>query len=133
MSNFNDLSADQQQAWRLNHFARITQQHLANRAAADQEAVLRDAQDIENRAVMAKILEENRQKAVVEAFQMRELQNRNLEADLKRQFMTASPDATEQTWLMCKADVLKNYFIERMRAEQNREQIEREIYAGYKM
>jgi hypothetical protein len=136
MSNENilgGLSDEQMMAWRMNHFARITQQHLANRAAADEEAVLRDAQDIENRAVMAKILEENRQKAVMDAYKMRELQNKNLEEDLRRQFLSANPAATENSWLLAKAEVKQNYFLERMKAEKNREEIEQEIYAGYKM
>ncbi len=136
MSNANilgGLSADAQQAWRLNLYAIKTQEHLARRAKEDEEAVLREEQDIKNRQIMAKILEENARKAAVDAYNMRELQNRNLVEDLRRQFLAASPDATEQTWLICKADVLKNYFISRMNAEQNREQIEREIYAGYKM
>jgi hypothetical protein len=41
-------------------------------------------------------------KAEVEAFQMRELQNRNLEADLKRMFLAANPAATENSWLLAK-------------------------------
>jgi hypothetical protein len=136
MSNVNNLgglSADAQQAWRLSIFARKTQEHLAGRAAADEEAARREQQDIENRAVMAKILAENERKAAVDAYNLRELQNRNLVEDLRRQFLAASPDATEQTWLICKADVLKDYFIARFNAEKNREQIEQEIYAGYRM
>lgn len=70
---------------------------------------------------------------VEEARQMRELQNRNLEADLKRQFMTANPAATEQSWLLEKAEVKQNYFLERMKAEKSRDEIEAEKYAGYRM
>jgi hypothetical protein len=64
---------------------------------------------------------------------MRELQNRNLEEDLKRQFMTANPAATENSWLMAKAEVKQNYFIERMNAEKSRDEMEAEKYAGYRM
>jgi hypothetical protein len=131
MSNFNNLSADQQQAWRLQLYAIETQKHLARRAAADEEAVQREQQDIQNRAVMAKILEENRQKAVMDAYNMRELQNRNLEEDLRRQFLAVNPAATENSWLLAKAEVKQNYFLERMNAEKNRDEIEKEKYAGW--
>jgi uncharacterized protein (DUF1778 family) len=118
-------------AWRLNHYARVTQQHLAGRAEEEAAQVLKDAADVEGRKIMDGILAENARKAELEVYQMRELSNRNLESDLKRQFLTASPDATEATWLMCKADVLKDYFIARMRAEQNRDDIEQEKYVGW--
>jgi hypothetical protein len=136
MSNANilgGLSADAQMAWRLNHYARITQQHFAGRAEEAAAQVLKDAQDIENRKIMEGILRENEQKAKVDAYNMRELQNRNLEADLKRQFMTANPAATENSWLSVKEQIKQDYFIERFKAEKNREEIEQEIYAGYKM
>ncbi len=136
MSNANILggsSADAQQAWRLNLYAIKTQEHLARRAEADAAQVLRDAQDIENRAIMAKILEENRQKAVMDAYKMRELQNKNLEEDLRRQFLAANPAATENSWLLAKAEIKQDYFIERFKAEKNREAIEQEIYAQFRM
>jgi len=136
MSNANilgGLSADAQQAWRLNLYAIETQKHLARRAAADEEAVQREEQDIKNRAVMAKILEENRQKAVMDAYKMRELQNKNLEEDLRRQFLAANPAATENSWLLAKAEIKQDYFVERFKAEKNREEIEQEIYAAYRM
>ncbi len=132
MSNVN-LSQEQQMAWRMNHFARITQQHLAGRAAADEAAALKDAQDVENRKIMDGILAENERKAAVDAYNMRELQNRNLEEDLKRQFMTANPAATEQSWLMAKSQIKQDYFIERMNAEKSRDEMEAEKYAGYRM
>jgi L-lysine 2,3-aminomutase len=135
MSNKNilgGLSADAQQAWRLSIYARKTQEHLARRAKEDEETVLREAKDIENRKIMEAILAENEYKTKIDAYNLRELQNRNLEEDLKRQFM-ANPAATEQTWLICKADVLKNYFIERMNAEKSRDEMEAEKYAGYRM
>ncbi len=132
-NNLSGLSADAQQAWRLSIFAEMTQKHLAGRAAADEAAALKDAQDVENRKIMEGILRENEQKAAVDAYNLRELQNRNLEEDLKRQFMTANPAATEQSWLMAKAEVKQNYFIERMNAEKNRDEIEAEKYAGYRM
>jgi hypothetical protein len=133
MSNVNNLSAEQQMAWRMNLYAIKTQQHLAGRAeeAAAQEA--KDAADIEGRKIMEGILRENEQKAKVDAYNMRELQNRNLEEELHRQFMTANPAATENSWLMAKAEIKQAYFIERFNAEQNRDEIEREIYAGYRM
>jgi hypothetical protein len=136
MSNVNNLgglSADAQMAWRLNHFARVTQQHLAGCAEEEAAQVLKDAQDIENRKIMEGILVENEQKAKVDAYNLRELQNRNLEEDLKRQFMTANPAATEQSWLLAKAEVKQNYFIERMNAEKSRDEMEAEKYAGYRM
>jgi hypothetical protein len=136
MSNangFGNLTADQQMAWRLDIFSRETNKHLARRAEADAAQVLRDAADIEGRKVMEKILRENEQKAKVEAYQMRELQNRNLEADLKRQFMDANPAATENSWLLAKAEIKQAYFVERFNAEKNRDDIEREIYAAWKM
>jgi hypothetical protein len=132
-NNLGGLSAEAQMAWRMNHFARITQQHLARRAAEEEETLLREAKDVENRKIMDGILAENERKAEVAAYQMRELQNRNLEADLRRQFLSANPAATEQSWLLAKAEVKQNYFIERMSAEKNREEIEREIYAPYRM
>jgi hypothetical protein len=128
MSNVNNLgglSADAQMAWRMNHFARITQQHLAARAAADEEAVQREQKDIENRAVMAEILAENERKAAVEAYQMRELENRNLEEDLKRKFM-ANPAATEQSWLLAKSQIKQDYFIRSMNAEATSEELMRQ-------
>ncbi len=64
----------------------------------------------------------------MKAQQMRGMQNRNLEADLKRQFMSASPEANQQSWLICKAHVLENYFLQRMNAEQSGEQIEAQKY-----
>jgi hypothetical protein len=124
MSDVN-LSQEQQMMWRMNHFARITQQHLAGRAAADEAAVLREQQDIENRKVMEGILRENEQKAKVDAYNMRELENRNLEEDLKRKFM-ANPAATENSWLMAKAEVKQNYFIERMKSEATSEELMRQ-------
>jgi CRISPR/Cas system CMR subunit Cmr4 (Cas7 group RAMP superfamily) len=124
-ANLSGLSDEAMMAWRMNHFARITQQHLANRAAAAEEAVQREQQDIENRAVMAKILEENRQKAVMDAYKMRELENKNLEEDLKRKFM-ANPAATENAWLMAKAEVKQNYFIQQMNAEATSEELMRQ-------
>jgi hypothetical protein len=132
MSNVNNLSAEQQMAWRMSLFAGKTQEHLARRAAADEEAARREAQDVENLKVMEGILAENEQKAAVEAGQMRELQNRNLEEDLKRQFM-ANPAATENAWLMAKAEIKQAYFIERFNAEKSRDEIEAEKYAGYRM
>jgi plasmid stability protein len=133
MNNNGNLTETQAMAWRLDIFSRMTNQHHARRAEAEAEQVLRDAADIEGRRIMQEILAENARKAELAAYQMRELQNRNLEADLKRKFLSASPDATEQTWLICKADILKAYFIERFNAEQSREQIEQEIYAAWKM
>jgi hypothetical protein len=132
-NNLSGLSADAQQAWRLSIFAEMTQKHLAGRAAADEAAVLKEAQDVENRKIMEGILAENERKAEVEAYQMRELQNKNLEEDLRRQFLAANPAATENSWLLAKAEVKQNYFIERMNAEKNRDEIEAEKYAGYRM
>ncbi len=134
MSNVNNLgglSAEAQMAWRMNLYAIKTQQHLAGRAEEEAAPVLKDAQDIENRKIMEGILAENERKAAVDAYNMRELQNRNLEEDLKRQFMTANPAATEQSWLMAKAEVKQNYFLERMNAEKNRDEMEAEKYAGW--
>jgi hypothetical protein len=136
MSNANNLSgltADQQMAWRLDIFSRETNKHLARRAEADAAQVLKDAQDIENRKIMEGILAENERKAAVDAYNLRELQNRNLEEDLKRQFMTANPAATEQSWLMAKSQIKQDYFIERMKAEKSRDEMEAEKYAGYRM
>jgi hypothetical protein len=133
MSNVNNLSAEQQMAWRMNLYAIKTQQHLAGRAeeAAAQEA--KDAADIEGRKIMEGILAENERKAAVDAYNMRELQNRNLEEELRRQFLAANPAATENSWLLAKAEIKQAYFIERFNAEQNRDEIEREIYAAWKM
>jgi hypothetical protein len=136
MSNANNLgglSAEAQMAWRMNHFARITQQHLARRAAEEEETLLREAKDVENRKIMDGILAENERKAAVDAYNLRELQNKNLEADLRRQFLAANPAATEQSWLLAKAQIKQDYFMERFNAEKNREEIEQEIYAGYRM
>jgi hypothetical protein len=136
MSNVNNLgglSADAQMAWRLNHFARVTQQHLAGRAEEEAAQVLKDAQDVENRKIMDGILAENERKAEVEAYQMRELQNKNLEEDLRRQFLAANPAATENSWRLAKAQIKQDYFIERHNAEKNRDEMEAEKYAGYRM
>jgi hypothetical protein len=136
MSNangFGGLTADQQMAWRMDIFSRMTNQHLAARSAQQEAADLKDGQDIENRKIMEGILAENERKAEVEAYQMRELQNKNLEEDLRRQFLAANPAATENSWLLAKAEVKQNYFIERMNAEKNRDEIEAEKYAGYRM
>jgi hypothetical protein len=132
-NSFGGLSAEQQMAWRLDIFSRETNKHLARRAEEEAAQVLKDAQDIENLKIMDGILAENARKAEVEAYQMRELQNRNLEQGLKRQFMDANPAATENSWLLAKAEIKQAYFVERFNAEKNREQIEQEIYAGYKM
>jgi hypothetical protein len=133
MSDVNNLSPEAMMAWRMNIFARNTQEHLARRAAEEEAAVLKDAQDIENRKIMAGILAENERKAAVEAFQMREVQNRNLEEELKRQFMMANPAATEYSWLSVKEQIKQDYFIERFNAEKTRDDIEKEIYAAWKM
>jgi hypothetical protein len=74
---------------------------------------------------MEGILRENEQKAKVDAYNMRELENRNLEEDLKRKFM-ANPAATENSWLMAKAEVKQNYFIERMKSEATSEELMRQ-------
>jgi hypothetical protein len=133
MNNNGNLSETAAMAWRLDIFSRETNKHLARRAEEEAAQVLKDAQDIENRKIMDGILAENARKAEVEAYQMRELQNRNLEEDLKRQFMDANPAATENSWLLAKAQIKQDYFVERFNAEKNREEIEREIYAGYRM
>ncbi len=131
--NLSGLSAEAQMAWRMNHYARITQQHFAGRAEAEAEQVLKDAQDIENRKIMEGILAENERKAAVDAYNLRELQNRNLEADLRRQFLAANPAATEQSWLLAKSQIKQDYFIERMNAEKSRDELEAEKYAQYRM
>jgi hypothetical protein len=136
MSNangFGGLTAEQQMAWRLDIFSRETNKHLARRAEEEAAQVLRDAQDIENRKIMDGILAENARKAEVDAYNLRELQNRNLEEDLKRQFMTANPAATETSWLMAKLQIKQDYFIERMKAEKSRDEMEAEKYAGFRM
>jgi hypothetical protein len=133
MNNNGNLSETAAMAWRLDVFSRVTNQHLARRAEEEAAQVLKDAQDVENLKIMDGILAENARKAEVEAYQMRELQNRNLEEDLKRQFMDANPAATENSWLLAKAQIKQDYFVERFNAEKNREEIEREIYAGYRM
>ncbi len=128
MSNVNNLgglSAEAQMVWRMNHFARITQQHLAGRAEAEAEQEAKDAADIEGRKIMEGILAENKRKAEIDAYNMRELENRNLEEDLKRKFM-ANPAATENAWLMAAAEVKQNYFIERMNAEATSEELMRQ-------
>jgi hypothetical protein len=112
-------------AWRLNLFAIKTQQHFAGRAAAEAAQVLKDEQDIENLKIMDGILAENERKAAVEAHQMRELENKNLEEDLKRKFM-ANPAATENAWLMAKSQIKQNYFIEQMNAEATSEELMRQ-------
>ncbi len=128
MSNVNNmggLSADAQMAWRLNLYAIKTQQHLARRAEAEAEQVLRDEADIEGRKIMEGILRENEQKAKIDAYNLRELENKNLEEDLKRKFM-ANPAATENAWLMAKAEVKQNYFIQQMNAEATSEELMRQ-------
>jgi hypothetical protein len=124
-NNVNNLSAEAQMAWRLNLFAIKTQQHFAGRAAAEAAQVLKDEQDIENLKIMDGILAENERKAAVEAHQMRELENKNLEEDLKRKFM-ANPAATENAWLMAKSQIKQNYFIEQMNAEATSEELMRQ-------
>ncbi len=133
MSNVNNLSAEQQAAWRMQLFAIKTQQHLARRSAAEEAAAAKEQQDIENLKVMEGILADNERKAAVDAFQMRELQNRNLEEELKQMFMAANPAATIYSWLSVKEQIKQDYFIERFNAEKSREEIEVEKYAGYKM
>jgi type I site-specific restriction endonuclease len=117
----------------MHHYARITQQHLAKRAEEEAAQVLKDAQNVENGKIVDGILAENARKAEVEALQMRELQNRNLEEDLRRQFMDSNPAATESSWLMAKSQIKQDYFVERFNAEKSREQIEQEKYAAYRM
>jgi hypothetical protein len=131
--NLGGMSDEAMMAWRMNIFASNTQQHLARRAEEEAAQVLKDAQDIENRKIMDGILRENEQKAKVDAYNLRELQNRNLEEDLKRQFMSANPAATEQSWLLAKSQIKQDYFIERMNAEKSRDEMEAEKYAGYRM
>jgi hypothetical protein len=131
--NLGGMSDEAMMAWRMNIFARNTQEHLARRAEEAAAQVLRDAQDVENRKIMEGILRENEQKAKIDAYNLRELQNRNLEDDLRRQFLAANPAATEQSWLLAKAEIKQDYFVERFKAEKNREEIEQEIYAGYRM
>ncbi len=131
-NNLAGLSADAQMAWRMNLYAIKTQQHLANKELAEREAGLRVEAQLEGQAVMAKILEENERKAAVEAYQMRELQNRNLEAELKERFML-NPAATENSWILAKAQIKQAYFIERFNAEKSRDEIEAEKYAGFRM
>ncbi len=133
VNNFGGLSAEAQMAWRMHHYARITQQHLAKRAEEEAAQVLKDAQNVENGKIVDGILAENARKAEVEALQMRELQNRNLEEDLRRQFMDSNPAATESSWLMAKSQIKQDYFVERFNAEKSREQIEQEKYAAYRM
>jgi hypothetical protein len=82
---------------------------------------------------MEGILAENEQKAKVDAYNLRELQNRNLEEDLKRQFLDANPAATIYSWLSVKEQIKQDYFLERFNAEKNRDELEAEKYAGYKM
>jgi hypothetical protein len=133
VNSFGNLTADQQAAWRLDIFSRMTNQHLAARSAQQEAADLKDAQDIENRKIMEGILAENEQKAKVDAYNLRELQNRNLEEDLKRQFLDANPAATIYSWLSVKEQIKQDYFLERFNAEKNRDELEAEKYAGYKM
>ncbi len=124
-NSFGGLTADQQAAWRLDIFSRMTNQHLARRAEEEAEQVLKDAQDIENLKIMEGILAENERKAKVDAYNLRELENRNLEADLKRKFM-ANPAATENSWLLAKDEVKQNYFIAQMNAEATSEELMRQ-------
>jgi hypothetical protein len=130
-NSFGGLTADQQMAWRLDIFSRVTNQHLARRAEAEAEQVLKDAADVENLKIMEGILRENEQKAKVDAYNLRERQNRNLEEDLRRQFLSANPAATENSWLLAKAEIKQAYFVERFNAEKNRDEIEAEKYAGW--
>jgi hypothetical protein len=131
--NLGGMSADAQAAWRLNLYAIETQKHLARRVAANEAAAAKDKQDIENLLVMQEILRENEQKAKVDAYNLRELQNKNLEEELKERFMSANPAATIYTWLSVKEQIKQAYFIERFNAEKNREQIEEEKYLAYRM
>jgi hypothetical protein len=133
MSNVNNLTPEAQMAWRMQIYAGITQNHLAGVAAEEEAALEREAQEAENQKIMTEILAENARKAEVEAYQMRELQNRNLEEELKRQFLAANPAATENSWLLAKDQIKQSYFVERFNAEKNREETEMEIYAGYRM
>jgi hypothetical protein len=105
-----------------------TQRHLANKDLAEREAGLQVEREQEGKLVMAKILEENKQKAVAEEIRLRAQANKNLEEDLRRQFFEANDQASQHNWLMAKDEIMKNYFIQRMNDQATREEIEAQRY-----
>jgi single-stranded DNA-specific DHH superfamily exonuclease len=128
MYDFKGLSNDAKTAIRVDAVMRISQAHQAKLDEARVAADLKTEQEIGHRQVMADILRENEQKRLVEEQRMRELSNKNLEADLRRRFLAANPSATETSWLSVKEQIKQDYFVERFNAEQSREQLEVQKY-----
>jgi hypothetical protein len=102
-----------------------TQRYLANKELAEREAGLRVEAQLEGELVMQKILEENRQKAVIEENRQRLEANQTLEKDLERRFFNANPAATIGNWQNAKSEILRNYFISRLEAEQSSDDLMR--------
>ncbi len=95
--------------------------------AAEEAAFAKVETDAKNKQIMAEHLRENEIAAKREEARMRDESKKSMEAELKAKFM-GLPGSTESGWLVAKARLIENHFIQLMNGQASFEEREKAKY-----